>query len=255
MPIETSIISRNKERILNSFIDALSLNSATQTIIDWARDNKSKYVCICNVHSVVTAMNEPEFQSIINQADMATPDGYPIAWMLRRKGHLNQQRIDGPGLMLNLFEQCADSDIRIFLYGSTQSTLKELILRLNNMYPDAEIVGSISPPFHALTPDEENNITQIINKSRAQIVFVGLGCPKQEIWMARNRDHINAVMIGVGAAFDYHAGTLKRAPEWMQRNGFEWLYRLVKEPRRLWKRYLQTNTKFVYHAIKTLISH
>lgn len=251
---DASPTARRAGLILGSQIDAVSWDEAVQTILDWAERNASKYVCICNVHSVVTAHHDPEFQSAINQADMNTADGYPIAWMLRRLGYPDQQRINGPDLMLKLLNKGQSAGLRIFLYGSTTATLKKLEERIACDFKGARIVGSISPPFRATTTEEEAAIADAINSTGAQIVFVGLGCPKQELWMARQRGHIQAVMIGVGAAFDYHAGTLKRAPMWMQRNGLEWLFRFIKEPRRLWKRYLVTNLIFMFYAATTLWS-
>lgn len=234
--------------ILNSHIDALSWEDTIQQITTWSSTNESRYICICNVHSVVTAKNEPDLQTAINNADMATPDGFPIAWTLRRMGHKNQERINGPDLMWKLCEYSNNQTLNIFLYGSTTKTLDKLKLCLSNRFPKIQIVGSYSPPFRTLTVEEDDEIINLINSSGAQVVFVGLGCPKQELWMAKQRGKINATMIGVGAAFDYHAGTLKRAPIWMRELGVEWLYRLAMEPGRLWKRYLMTNTVFIYET-------
>ena len=184
---------------------------------------------------------------------MCTPDGMPITWMLRHMGFPNQQRINGPDLMWNYCKMAEQLRQPIFMYGNTQPTLDRLVQKLHTSFPKLQIVGSYSPPFRTLTEKEDNNIINLINASGAKVVFVSLGCPKQELWMAQHRDKIQAVMVGVGAAFDYHAGTLKRAPLWMQQNGLEWLYRLYSEPRRLWKRYLVTNTIFMLGAIRQLI--
>ena len=184
---------------------------------------------------------------------MATPDGAPVAWMLRRLGFAGQARINGPDLM---WKYCAEAALRgdaIYLYGGTQATLDTLVARLTGAFPGLRIAGAESPPFRTLTSDEDAAAVARINRSGAGVVFVSLGCPKQELWMAAHRGRVQAVMIGVGAAFDYHAGTISRAPVWMQHAGLEWLHRLASEPRRLWRRYLVTNTLFVIGAARQLL--
>lgn len=210
-------------------------------------------VCICNVHSVVRAWQETEFGRVVNEADMATPDGAPVAWMLRRLGHAGQQRINGPDLMWRYCEQAQLRGEPIFFYGGTEETLARMRVMLLAAFPGLKIVGAISPPFRALTPDEDATIVDQINASGAGVVFVSLGCPKQELWMAAHRGRVHAVMIGVGAAFDFHAGTTRRAPRWMQNSGLEWLHRLLSEPRRLGKRYFVTNSLFIFAAAKQLL--
>ncbi len=184
---------------------------------------------------------------------MATPDGAPVAWMLRKLGYASQQRINGPDLMWKYCEQAAQRGEAIYLYGGTPDTLEILQRRLAEIFPGLRIAGAYSPPFRAVTNEEDAADVRRINASGASTVWVSLGCPKQEKWMAAHRGRVNAVMIGVGAAFDYHAGTIKRAPTWMQNAGLEWLHRLCSEPRRLWRRYLVTNTLFMIGAAKQLI--
>ena len=244
---------RTVERVVGVPIDVLDWDDACRTIGRWASRRESRYVCICNVHSVVTARNDPEFMKVIEDADMATADGAPVAWMLRRLGHADQRRINGPDLMLRYCAQAAQRGERIFLYGNTPQTLDQLQQRLHQTFPGLKIAGSYSPPFRALTPEEDAEIVQRINDSGAGTVWVSLGCPKQERWMAAHRGRIQAVMVGVGAAFDYHAGTLQRAPLWMQQHGLEWLHRLWSEPRRLGRRYLVTNTKFLVQVARQLL--
>ncbi|WER47336.1 WecB/TagA/CpsF family glycosyltransferase [Cupriavidus sp. WKF15] len=240
-------------RVLGSFINAVSWDEAIAVIHRWAGKRESRYVCICNVHSVVTARSNGEFSKVIKEADMCTPDGAPIAWMLRRLGFPAQERISGPDLMLRYCAHAERIGESIFLYGGRMETLLLLEQRLNEDFPALRIAGLHSPPFRNLTEDEDRQVVEKINNSGAGTVWVGLGCPKQERWMAEHRGTIKAVMIGVGAAFDYHAGTLRRAPIWMQRNGLEWLHRLCSEPSRLWKRYLLTNTLFLGLALSQLI--
>jgi N-acetylglucosaminyldiphosphoundecaprenol N-acetyl-beta-D-mannosaminyltransferase len=244
--------SRITGSIFGAAIDAKNWDAALAKINDWASRNESRYVCICNVHSVVTASQDADFSRVLNEADMATPDGAPVAWLLRRMGHAGQQRINGPDLMWRYCSQSQERTESIFFYGSAEKTLVTLEKKLRDVFPALKIAGSISPPFRTLTTEEDDIIVAQINDSGAGVVFVSLGCPKQELWMAAHRGHINAVMIGVGAAFDYHADTIKRAPKWMQDSGLEWLHRLASEPRRLWRRYLITNTLFIALAAKQL---
>lgn len=244
--------SRHLERVLNASIDVITWPETLQTIHGWASRHESRYVCICNVHSVVTAMQDAEFERVINEADLATPDGAPIAWMLRRLGSLHQQRINGPDLMLKYCEQAALRGESVFLYGGTPQTMQRLQPALREHFPALKIAGAISPPFRPLTPAEDAEVIATINASKAGTVWVSLGCPKQEKWMAAHRQRIQAVMIGVGAAFDYHAGTIRRAPLWMQHHGLEWLHRMASEPGRLSGRYLQTNSIFLLKALRQL---
>jgi N-acetylglucosaminyldiphosphoundecaprenol N-acetyl-beta-D-mannosaminyltransferase len=225
---------------------AVNMNAAIEEIGSWIDRNEHRYVCALNVHSVVEGWSDSELMRIHNEAGLAVPDGMPLVWLLRQAGLANAARVSGPDLMLNLFEHSEASGYRHFLYGATERTLWHLGHRLAEAYPKAQIVGSLAPPFRPLTPQEDDAIVETINKSGAQIVWVGLGAPKQERWMAAHHRRLAAnVMIGVGAAFDMHAGLVKRAPVALQRCGAEWAYRLAVEPRRLWKRYLTTNSRFI----------
>jgi len=231
--------------ILDSFIDAILWQEAVDTLLQWGQKRQSRYACICNVHVVVTAKQNPEFRRVINEADMATPDGMPLAWVLRRLGFQQQERINGPDLMWRLCGEAAEKGVSIFFYGSVAETLERLTHNLKAAFPTLAIAGIYSPPFRPHSDEEDREVIDLINRSGAHMMFVGLGCPKQELWMAAHRGKVRAVMIGVGAAFDYHAGTIRRAPLWMQQSGLEWLFRLLSEPRRLWKRYLVTNSLFL----------
>jgi N-acetylglucosaminyldiphosphoundecaprenol N-acetyl-beta-D-mannosaminyltransferase len=244
---------RRTAPVLSAQIDILDWESAIARIHAWADRKESRYVCITNAHSVVTASTDLEFAAVVNSADMATPDGAPVAWILRKLGHTKQERINGPDLMLRYCDYAATTGESIFLFGSAPETLEKLQRVLISRFPTLKIAGGYSPPFRPLSAQEDEEIVHAINQSGAGTVWVSLGCPKQEKWMASHRGRINAVMIGVGAAFDYHAGTIKRAPLWMQHNGLEWLHRLCSEPRRLWKRYFVTNTLFIFGAIRQLI--
>ncbi len=231
--------------LLGTRIDALSWEQALGRILRWAREKQSRMVCLCNVHVVVSARNDEALRRALQLADMSTPDGAPVAWLMRKTGWPEQQRISGPDLTWNLMAEAERLQLAIFLLGSTETTLARLTQRLQQVFPDLQIAGMLSPPFRRLSASEDEQMVEIINHSGARLLFVGLGCPKQEIWMAAQRDRVQAVMLGVGAAFDYHAGVLRRAPHSWQRLGLEWLYRLCREPSRLMKRYLITNSLFL----------
>ena len=234
-----------REAVLGAPVNAVSWAEAVNYIFRWAQRQESRTVCICNVHSVITALRNLSHADAIRFADLVTPDGGPITWMLRRKGHGDQERISGPDLMWTCCRRASELGTRMFLYGGAPATLRGLEQRLRREFPGINIVGAFSPPFRRLTADEDAAVVDMINSSGARIVWVGLGCPKQEAWMHAHRGRVIAVMLGVGAAFDFHSGVVRRAPLWMQRNGLEWLHRLSQDPRRLAMRYLMANSMFV----------
>jgi len=234
-------------------VDTTSYSHSTATVLNWAKTRKSRYVCAANVHMIMEAFDLPEFMRVVNQADLVTPDGMPLVWMLRFKGQRGQQRVYGPTLMLHVLERTAHENIPVGFYGSKPEIVTALIKRMSATYPNLKIAYSFSPPYRDLNSNEDADIVQKINASSARILFVGLGCPKQEKWMADHRGKINAVMLGVGAAFDFHAGLKSQAPAWMQKIGLEWFFRLITEPRRLWRRYLYHNPRFVFLAILDLL--
>ena len=238
--------------VIGSPIDALDESGALQRIASWAGKGKSRTVYRCNAHSLVTARRDPAFATIIRQADMALADGAPVAWMLRRQGVKGQRRVYGPDLMWAYCAHAAAHGEAIYLFGASPGTLQALQDKLRTAFPGLIIAGASSPPFRPLTAEEDAAIVAAINTSGASTLWVSLGCPKQEHWITAHRGHIQPVLLGVGGAFDFHAGTAKQAPAWMRNNGLEWLHRLWSEPRRLWKRYLVTNTLFIAYAIQTL---
>lgn len=242
-----------KTPVLAAPISPVSFAQAQDCVLAWGRVHESRFVVLANVHVVVTATQEADFGRTVTAADLATPDGAPVAWMLRRLGHADQERVSGPDLMWALLSRCASEGLPVYLYGSTPETLAALQARAAQAFPGLQVAGAESPPFRALKPEEDEAAVQRINASGAGLVFVGLGCPKQEHWMLAHRGRINAVMLGVGAAFDFHAGTVSRAPLWMREHGLEWLHRLASEPRRLWKRYLVTNTLFILLSARQLL--
>lgn len=232
-------------RILEADITNAPYHTVVETIIGLGRNRCSSYVCISNVHMVVEGALNPEFNRVINEADMATPDGKPLAVFMNYLYGTRQERIAGMDLIEDLFRRCSEEGLSIYFYGSTPEVLEAMRLRLAVEYPRLKIVDMVSPPFRPLSAEEDEDITATIRDSGANLVLVGLGCPKQERWMASHRGRIDAVMVGVGGAFPLYAGEVSRAPQWMRRFCLEWVHRLWLEPRRLFKRYLTTNTLFL----------
>lgn len=226
-------------------VDVLTRAKVSSRIVSWARNRESRMVCFLNVHSAVHASSHECHRLALLAADIIAPDGAPVAWTLRYKGHPTQERVDGPGMMWQLCSDAMAANVKIGLYGSTPETLQALIDQLAVSFPQLEVAYAYSPPFRALTEDEDREVCRAIVASGVQVLFVGLGCPKQELWMARHRGLVPAVMLGVGAAFEFHAGTVQRAPQWLREHGLEWLHRLFTQPRRLWRRYLFSNSKFL----------
>lgn len=204
-----------------------------------------KYICVSNVHTTVTASEDEEYLNIQNNAVIALPDGGPLSKFSREKGYNGAERVTGPDLMKRILNESAENGWKHFFYGSTEETLAKLKKVIADKYPGAVICGMISPPFRPLSVAEDEEIVEEINRANPDFVWVGLGAPKQEVWMAAHQDRISGLMIGVGAAFDYEVGNIKRAPMWMQKSNLEWLYRLLQDPKRLLSRYLRTNTKYL----------
>lgn len=206
----------------------------------------TRYIAVTSVHGIITSVLNPSVRRCINRADIATPDGMPVVWALRSFGCKEQERVYGPTLTLALCAMAEERRYGIFLYGSRSETLECLKANLLRQFPNLRIVGSLSPPFRPLTDEESTAIVKQISDSGAAFVFVGLSTPKQEQWMAAHcRKLRGMILVGVGAAFDFHAGMLPQAPPWMQRSGLEWLFRLLAEPRRLWRRYLLITPLFL----------
>jgi N-acetylglucosaminyldiphosphoundecaprenol N-acetyl-beta-D-mannosaminyltransferase len=243
---------RYTRAVLDVPVDAITFAQAQSRVMAWGKARESRYVVLANVHVVVTASREADFGLAVASADLATPDGAPVAWMLGKLGSTKQGRVSGPDLTWALLGRCEAEGLPVYFFGSSPDTLAALVQRLSVAFPKLMLGGYESPPFRPLTPQEDAEAVARINASGAGLVFVGLGCPKQELWMQAHRGHINAVMLGVGAAFDFHAGTVPRAPEWMRDHGLEWLHRLASEPRRLWRRYWVTNTLFVSGVLRQL---
>jgi N-acetylglucosaminyldiphosphoundecaprenol N-acetyl-beta-D-mannosaminyltransferase len=242
-----------KQDVIGVKISKTSYAEVVDLCAQWAAERRAgqgigraRYITVTSVHGIIEAQDKPELKKILNEADIATPDGMPVVWAVRSFGYRAQQRVYGPTLTLDICRKAAQTGDRIFLYGGREDTLPVLIERLHAQFPTLQIVGSYSPPFRPLTPEEDRAVQSQIRASGADIVFVGISTPKQEKWMYEHRNAFPGItMLGVGAAFDFHAGRTRQAPAWMQRNGLEWMFRLFMEPARLWKRYLLTTPRFL----------
>jgi N-acetylglucosaminyldiphosphoundecaprenol N-acetyl-beta-D-mannosaminyltransferase len=244
-----------KKVLLQSRITNDTFANIKERILALGSSRTSSYICIANVHMLIEAHKNPDFNDILNNADIATPDGKPLAIFMNLLYGTHQERVAGPDLMQALFPAMQDEMLSAYFYGSIQDVLDALREKLALEYPNLRISGMKSPPFRPLSDEELAQDAADIENSGAHIVFVGLGCPKQERWMAQNVHRINAVMIGVGAAFPFYTGHIKRAPKWMQAASLEWLYRLFTEPCRLFNRYLTTNTMFLFLMFYQLFCH
>lgn len=237
-------------RIMGVQIAVTDMEQTLALIAENLQTWKGEYICVSNVHTTVTAYEDPDYRQVQNGAVMALPDGGPLSAYSRRCGFPQAQRVTGPDLMKRILEESAEHGWRHYFYGSTEQTLDALRGWIARRYPGAVIAGMYSPPFRPMTPEEDEEIVHKINDTSPDFVWVGLGAPKQERWMAAHRGRVHALMLGVGAAFDYEAGNIRRAPEWMQKHSLEWLYRMMQDPRRLIGRYLNTNLKFLWWAMR-----
>ena len=239
--------------ILGMRVDSGTYESSSDLICQWASKAEHRYVCVSNVHMTMETVDSKAFRNVVNSADLVTSDGMPLVWMLRRLGLPDSERVYGPELVLHICKRAERENIPIGLYGGTDESLEQFTRFLALHYPNLDVAYRYAPPFRALTPEEDDVIVKEIGLSGARILFVGIGCPKQENFMAAHRDRIKAVQIGVGAAFDFHSGSVKQAPAWMGRSGLEWLFRLAMEPKRLWRRYAIHNPRFMIRAAWQLL--
>lgn len=238
-------------RVLGVGISAVTLREAVSVIGLWITERQRRYVNVCNAEVVLQAYDDPALAEIINTSGMATADGMPLVWLGRRKG-LSVERVYGPDLMLAVCEAGLAPGWRHYFYGSRPEVLSDLTRRLEDRFPGLQVAGAWAPPFRSLTPDEEEEVASRINAARPDVVWVGIGTPKQDFWMARFRPRLEApVLVAVGAAFNFHAGHVRQAPRWMMRFGLEWLFRLLMEPRRLWRRYVIGVPRFIFLVLSS----
>jgi N-acetylglucosaminyldiphosphoundecaprenol N-acetyl-beta-D-mannosaminyltransferase len=233
--------------VLGVRVDGTTYAETTAAVVDMALSKAGGMVCVANVHMLMEAFDDPDFRRLVNSADRVTPDGVPLVAALRRAGVTHAERVYGPTLTPIVCARAEQLGLSVGFYGGTDDVIKALGSELLLRYPKLDIAYSHAPPFRVLSEAEDAEVVAAIRASGVKILFVGLGCPKQERWMAAHRESLDCVMIGVGAAFDFIAGRKRQAPSWMQGLGLEWLFRLATEPRRLWRRYLIGNTRFLYH--------
>jgi N-acetylglucosaminyldiphosphoundecaprenol N-acetyl-beta-D-mannosaminyltransferase len=239
--------------ILETRVDATSYGDATLRIIEWARARESRYVCVSAVNNVMHAHDDARFRDVMNGADLSTPDGMPLVWGLRWLGIPDANRVYGPDLTRAVLTAAESAGLRVGFYGGSAQVLDALVVEVHRRWPALTVAFAASPPYRSLTLDEDETVWTSINSSGTRIVFVGLGCPKQETWMAEHRGRVEAVMVGVGAAFDFLAGSKRQAPPRLQRAGLEWLFRLVTEPKRLLGRYVRQNPRFAMLFVRQIV--
>ena len=235
--------------ILGVDIAAINMGWLLKFTVDHIQDLSGDYMCVSNVHTTVTSFEDEGYKDIQNSGILAIPDGGPLSTEGRRRGAKNMERTTGPSYMGEILKISVQHGWKHYFYGSTQETLNKLKIELERSYPGLQIAGMYSPPFRPMTMEEDRKITELINAAEPDFLWIGLGAPKQEKWMADHQGRVKGLMVGVGAAFDYFAGNIRRAPEWMQNGNLEWLYRLAQDPKRLFKRYFITNSKFIWNAM------
>jgi N-acetylglucosaminyldiphosphoundecaprenol N-acetyl-beta-D-mannosaminyltransferase len=243
--------------VLGTRVDAVQIPGVIAEMQDWiARRDACRYIAVTGMHGVTEARHDPQLRGALASASLVVPDGMPLVWLGRRHGFTLPRRVYGPELMVRFWQDTTSTPSRHFLYGGAPGVADALARKFARQFPTHETVGTFSPPYRNLSRDEDQQICSTINESNPDIVWVGLGTPKQERWM-RDHQHLLSVpvLVGVGAAFDFHAGRIRSAPAWMGDHGFEWLFRLAQEPRRLWHRYLVRGSEFAALAILELLKH
>jgi N-acetylglucosaminyldiphosphoundecaprenol N-acetyl-beta-D-mannosaminyltransferase len=251
--ISKPVVPAPRVNVLGVGISALNLDLAVSKVAEALAQKRKGYICVTGVHGVSEAQEDPAFRAILNDAFLNTPDGMPMVWMGKLQGVREMGRVYGPDLMLRLFELSQARGFTHFFYGGAPGVAEELKRKLESRFPGVRIVGTFTPPFRPLTQEEEAELVRVVAQAKPDMFWVGLSTPKQEKFMATYWEKLDATLFfGVGAAFDFHAGRVRQAPRWMQRGGLEWLFRLVCEPRRLWKRYFKNNPLFIIRALAQL---
>jgi len=242
-------------RVLGVRVDAVQIPEVCVRIEEWVEHRDScRYVAVTGMHGIMEARHDRAFKSILNSADLLVPDGMPLVWLGRLRGRPLARRVYGPDLMIEVCRQTASKSCSHFLVGGAPGVADRLATALKHRFPGLAISGTCSPPFEPLTEAQEGDLVATINRAAPDIVWVGFSTPKQEQWMYRNRGRLKAaVVLGVGAAFDIHSGTRSQAPRWMRENGWEWLFRLLQEPKRLWRRYLIYGPQFLFYVVLELL--
>ena len=244
-----------KLKIVSLHINHLCFNESLEQVIQFALQKKPSYVCFANVHMTIEAYNDRSFLEKVNSADLVLTDGKPVALACKLLYHKNQDRICGMDFTPSILEKANEKKLSVFIYGSTTDVINSFKKKIARSYSNIHFAGSISPPFRPLTVEETKQDIERINRSNPNLVFVALGCPKQEIWMAENSGQINAALLGIGGALSVVAGLQKRAPKWMQNMALEWLYRVIQQPQRLFTRYFYTNSYFIFLLARHWAKH
>jgi N-acetylglucosaminyldiphosphoundecaprenol N-acetyl-beta-D-mannosaminyltransferase len=239
--------------VIKMDVNVTSIELAVKSIGSWLVDDKGRYVCVSNVHMCMEVFDNPGFAAVVNGSDLTVADGKPIAMAQRALGYKKAQQVRGEDFTLELCKEAEEQGFSVGFFGATDELLAQLKVVLYQRFPKLHIAYVFAPPFRQITDEEDAKYIEAINSSGISVLFVGLGCPKQEVWMAKHNDDLNCVMLGVGAAFDFIAGNKTHTPNWMQSSGLEWLFRLFSEPKRLWKRYLKQNPRFVYYFTLQLL--
>ena len=250
---ENKIKKQNRVRVVSLLPDVVNHESSIEKISDLVKGGKGGYVCFSTVHMTMEGYDNPEFAKVVNGADLIVTDGMPIVWMQRLQGAKNASRVRANDLMVTLCRYAEKNNLSVGFYGGKQEVIDAILKRADRDFPNLPVAYAFSPPFRPLTKEEDAKITAEINRAKPDILFMGLGCPKQENWMAAHKDKLTSVMLGVGASFDFYAGNVKESPEWMGKLGLEWLFRLTQEPKRLWRRYLILNPRFMWLAAMQLL--
>ena len=253
MMIDNVLATVPTQDVIGFPVTAVPFDQQIALMLKWGKRHFSKFVCVANVHMLTEAYWDPGLGTVLHNADLVTPDGMPLVWMVRLLGAYAQDRVAGMDIMQAICAAAPGQGVSVFFLGSEPAVLQLMRDRLEREYPHLTIAGMLSLPFRPLTPAEDQEIIQTIHQSGAGIVFVSLGCPKQEFWMSQHKSQIEAVMVGIGGVFPIYAGLYKRAPDFIRESGLEWLYRLIQEPRRLWKRYTSTIPPFLWLALKQLV--
>ncbi len=243
-----------KVDIIGVPVTALSFQDQISAMMTWAKERSSRVVCVANVHMLMESRGDNSFWSTLDKADLVTPDGMPLVWMIRLLGFGSQDRVAGMDIFVSVCQRAAAEGVSIYLLGCTQPVIDQMVIKLKRDFPQLKLAGAEPLPFRPLTEMEDRDLVERINSSGAGVMFLSLGCPKQERWMNNHKDRIQSVMVGIGGVFSVYAGLQKRAPTWVRESGLEWLYRLAQEPRRLWHRYQSTIPPFIVLAVRQVLA-
>jgi len=250
---DQEFIERKRVNVISLQVNVCNHPSAIRRVAELVERGRGGYVCFSTVHMTMESFDNPEYAAKVNAADLIIPDGMPLVWMQKLQGEKQAARVRANDLMIMLCGYAEKNNLTVGFYGGEQTVINAILERAKQDFPNLQIVYAFSPPFRPLTDGEDTEITTEISEKKPDILFMGLGCPKQENWMSAHKGKLTAIMLGVGASFDFFAGNVRESPEWLGKLGLEWLFRLTQEPRRLWKRYLILNPRFVRLATLQLL--